>query len=119
MATETKRAMARKRARAKAARAMAMVRKRARAARAMATAKKRAMVRKRARAQWQIGKSSRSGRNSPVIANLYVQIGLYQIPLTSRVVQFSLIAHFWDAHGGSGRRTGTNKEQPSLFTMSE
>jgi hypothetical protein len=46
MATETKRAMVRKRARAKAARAMAMVRKRARAARAMATAKKRAMARK-------------------------------------------------------------------------
>jgi hypothetical protein len=56
MATETKRAMARKRARVKAARAMAMVRKRVRAARAMATAKKRA--RKRARARWQIGKSS-------------------------------------------------------------
>ncbi len=58
MAMETKRAMARKRARAKAARAMAMVRKRARAARAMATVKKRAMARKRARAQWQIGKLS-------------------------------------------------------------
>ncbi len=58
MATETKRAMARKMARVKAARAMAMVRKRARAARAMAMAKKRAIARKRARAQWQIGKSS-------------------------------------------------------------
>jgi hypothetical protein len=52
MGTETKRAMARKRARAKAVRAMAMVRKRARAARAMATAKKRAMARKRARARF-------------------------------------------------------------------
>ncbi len=58
MATEMKRAMARKRVRAKAARAMAMVRKRARVARAMAMAKKRAMARKRARTRWQIGKLS-------------------------------------------------------------
>ncbi len=50
MAMPTKRAMARKRASAKATRAMAMARKMGRATRAMATATKRAMVRKRARA---------------------------------------------------------------------
>jgi hypothetical protein len=48
---------------------------------------------------------------------LYVQIGLFQIPLTSRVVQFSLIARFLDTHGGSGRRTRTNKEQDNRMPM--